>query len=114
MLSFFPAFPSLLLAAKSCHLLFPASSSRLALTFRGTLAGRMGPSPALLGSLRAWVARAGLISAAAEITLELAGSVCGDTEPDSPSALRFRVSMMGLMSFAVRVSVVPYDLKETM
>lgn len=50
MLSFFPI---LLLLAKSFHLFFPSSSSRVALTLRGTFAGRAGPSLALLGSLRA-------------------------------------------------------------
>src|ERR1700719_2172540 len=112
-LSFLFARPTLLLLEKSCHFDFPASSSRLALTLRGTLAGRTGPSLTLLGSLRAWFASAGLISAAAEMMLELTGlvaSVCADGVPGVPSALRLRESPlleMGLMSFAFKVSVVP-------
>lgn len=117
MLSFFAAFPSFALDVKSCHLDFPASSSLVALTFRGTFGGRGGPSPTLLGSFLASFAKAGLISAAADMTLELAGRDCGDKEPGIASALRFRVSLLleiGLMSFAVRDSVVAYDLNETM
>jgi len=115
MLSFFPAFPILLLFEKSCHFVLPASSSLLAFTFLGILAGLAGPSLTLLGSFRAWLASAGLISAAAEITLEFAGRDCGDGVPGIPSALRFRASLLeiGLMSLAVRVSVVEYDLNET-
>lgn len=70
MLSFFPY---LVLLAKSFHLFLPASSSLLALTFREALVGRAEPSLGLLGSLRACVANAGFISAAAEITLALGG-----------------------------------------
>lgn len=120
MLSFFPI---LLLLAKSFHLFFPSSSSRVALTLRGTLAGRAGPSLALLGSLRAWLARAGLISAAAEITLDCgwAADDCEEEEeawwwyPGFASALRFRESPleMGLRSLAVRFSTVAYDLNVT-
>lgn len=112
MLSFLPGRPSLVLLAKSCHLDLLSSSSRVALTFRGTFAGRAGPSLTLLGSLRAWLARAGLMSAAAEMTLEWAGAeagACADGVPGVPSALRLRESLleMGLRSLAVRVSVVP-------
>ena len=108
-LSFFPILP---LLAKSFHFALPSSSSLLAFTLRDILGGRGGPSVALLGSFRAWFARAGLISAAAEITLE-----CGwwgpggweEEKPGDPSALRFRESLldMGLMSLAVRVSTLP-------
>lgn len=71
------------------------------------------------------------MSAAAEMTLGVGGCGAGDceadadagaetaavaeTEPAVPSALRFRESLleMGLMSLAVSVSTVLYDLKET-
>lgn len=115
MLSFLPILP-LLLLAKSFHFIFPSSSSRFALTFRGSLVGRAGPSLTLLGSLRAWLASAGLMSAAAEITLGCGGAGEGDAElPDVPSALRLRESLpeMGRMSLAVKVSTVEYDLNET-
>ena len=103
--------PILLLFAKSFHLFFPSSSSRVAFTFRGTLAGRVGPSPASFGSLRAWLANVGLMSAAAEITLECGGWGTGDCEegvPELASALRFRESLleMGLRSLAVSDSTV--------
>lgn len=109
MLSFRPSFP---LLAKSFHFILPASSSRLALTFRGAFAGRAGPSPTLLGSCRAWFANAGLISAAAEITLEFGSCGAGDWDaelPELPSALRLRESLpeIGLRSFAVNDSTVP-------
>ena len=116
-LSFFPAFPALdPLALNSCHLLFPASNSLFAFTFLGTLAGRMGPSLTLLGSLFAWLASVGLISAAAEMTpvdLAAAAAAAGveaivDGEAGDPSAFRFLESgcETGLMSAAERVSVV--------
>ena len=108
-LSLRPNFP---LLAKSFHFILPASSSRVAFTLRGTLAGRAGPSLTLLGSLRAWLASAGLISAAAEITLECGGCGAGDCDvevPELASALRLRESLpeMGLMSLEVRFSTVP-------
>jgi hypothetical protein len=63
------------------------------------------------------------MSAAAEMTLDCAGVGvpeewgCGVEEPDIPSALRLRESLLllenGLMSLAVRVSMVEYNLKET-
>ena len=115
MLSFLATFPVFPFVANSCHLLLPASSSLLALTFRGTFAGRVGPSLTLLGSFLAWLASVGSIFAAAEITLVLAGivGVAGDT--GVPSAFRFFASFeMGLISCAARVSVVEYDLKVTM
>lgn len=107
MLSFLPILPALVLFVKSCHFDFPRSSSLLAFTFLGSLGGLVGPSLTLEGSVRAWLASAGLISAAAEMTLEFVGG-WGEEEPGIPSALRFRESLleMGLMSFAVRVSVV--------
>ena len=58
-------FPPCTLAAKSCHLLLPASSSFVALTFRGTLAGRVGPSETLEGSERVMDAASAEASAAA-------------------------------------------------
>ena len=51
MLSFFATLPVFPFVVKSCHLLFPASSSLFAFTFRGTFAGLVGPSLTLLGSL---------------------------------------------------------------
>lgn len=117
MLSFFAAFPNFDLLVKSCHFDFPASSSLLAFTFRGTLFGRAGPSLTLLGSLRAWSARVGLISAAAEMIPVCCGvDDCDEGVPGVPSALRFRESApleIGLISLADNVSVVPYDLNET-
>ena len=111
MLSFLATLPIFPFTEKSCHLLFPASSSLFAFTFRGTLAGLTGPSLTLLGSRRAWVASAGSMSAAAEMTLVLADT--RDVDDDAvgragdPSALRFFESLeMGLMSLARRVSVV--------
>ena len=118
MLSFFATGPFLKpFTENSCHLLFPASSSLFALTFRGTLAGRAGPSPTLLGSRFAWLARSGSMLAAAEMT-----PVCDcvgvelpeDGVAASASALRLRESPKGLMSCAESVSVVAYDLKVTM
>ena len=51
MLSFFVDGPFLTpFVENSCHLLFPASSSLFAFTFRGTFAGLVGPSLTLLGS----------------------------------------------------------------
>lgn len=114
MLSFFVDFPNLPLDAKSCHLLLPASSSLFALTFRGTLAGLVGPSLTLLGSFFAWLANAGSISAAAEMTFEFVGIIGPAGAPDMPSALRFLSFDSGLISWAERVSVVEYDLKVTM
>lgn len=115
MLSFFATLPNLPFDEKSCHLLFPASSSLLALTFRGTFAGLVGPSLTLLGSFLAWLARAGLMSAAAEMTFELTGTIGVVGVPGVPSALRFFDSLdNGLMSCADKVSVVEYDLKVTM
>ena len=114
-LSFLATFPVFPFVANSCHLLFPASSSLLALTFRGTLAGRVGPSLTLLGSFLAWLARVGSIFAAAEMTFVFAGMVGVVGVTGVPSALRFLESFdMGLMSCAERVSVVAYDLKVTM
>ena len=114
MLSFLPNLPlPLVLAAKSFHLFLPSSSSRLALTLRGALAGRAEPSP-LAWSLRAWLASVGLISAAAEITP--GGGAGEDAElPEVPSALRLRESVpeMGRMSLAVKFSTFAYDLNET-
>ena len=105
-LSFLAAFPSLPLLANSCHLLFPASSSLFALTFRGTFAGLIGPSLTLLGSLLAWLARAGSTFAAADMTLGFGGGAGVVDIPGVPSAFRFRESVgRGLMSFAERVSV---------
>lgn len=115
MLSFFATLPVFPLDEKSCHLLFPASSSLFALTFRGTFAGLVGPSLTLLGSFLAWLARSGSMSAAAEMTFDLAGSVGVVGVPGVQSALRFLDSLeMGLMSCADTVSVVEYDLKVTM
>ena len=55
------------------------------------------------------------MSAAAEMTFDLAGSVGVVGVPGVPSALRFLDSLeMGLMSCADKVSVVEYDLKVTM
>lgn len=108
MLSFLLVFPNLDLLVKSCHLDLPASSSLLALTLRGSLAGRAGPSLTLLGSLRAWLASVGLISAAAEMTPALGGTAW-DGMPGAASALRLRESAlleMGLISLADTVSVV--------
>lgn len=106
MLSFLPTLPLLVLLVKSCHFDFPRSNSLLAFTFLGNLGGLVGPSLTLEGSVRAWLASAGLISAAAEITLEFAGG-CGEEVPGIASALRFRESLLeiGLMSFVVKVSV---------
>lgn len=98
MLSFFDALPNLPLAAKSCHLLFPASNSLFALTFRGTLAGLVGPSLTLLGSFFAWLAKAGSISAAADMTFEFVGIVGPAGVPGMPSALRFLSFDSGLIS----------------
>lgn len=114
MLSFFATLPVLPFEEKSCHLLFPASSSLLALTFRGTLAGLVGPSLTLLGSFLAWLARSGFMSAAADITFDLAGNAGVVGVPGVPSALRFLESVeIGLMSWADNVSVFEYDLKVT-
>lgn len=107
MLSFLATLPNLPLVEKSCHLLFPASNSLFALTFLGTLAGLIGPSLTLLGSLRTWVANAGLMSAAAEMTLEFTGSDGVVGVLGVPSAFRFLESFeIGLMSLADKVSVV--------
>lgn len=107
MLSFLATFPSFPFVEKSCHLLFPASNSLFAFTFLGTLAGLVGPSLTLLGSLRACVANAGLMSAAAEMTLEFAGNDGVVGVPGVPSAFRFLESFdIGLMSLADNVSVV--------
>lgn len=59
-----------------------------------------------------------MISAAAEMILVCCGVEDCDDEgvPGVPSALRFRESApleIGLISLADNVSVVPYDLKET-
>ena len=115
-LSFLPTFPIFPFVLNSCHLLFPASNSLFALTFLGTFAGRMGPSLTLLGSLFAWEASVGSISAAAEMTppefegvvaAAVAAVVDGEATTGVPSALRFLDSLeMGLMSCAERVSVV--------
>src|SRR5205809_7042997 len=105
MLSFFAPFPNLPLFAKSCHLLFPASSSLFALTFRGTFAGLARPSLTLLGSSLACEASARLIFAAAEITFEFGAGEAGKGVAGLPSALRFR-SLMGYISCAFKVSVV--------
>ena len=106
MLSFLATLLVLPLVEKSCHLLFPASSSLFALTFRGTLAGRVGPSLTLLGSFLAWLANSGSTFAAAEMTL---GYDCGTGAmgvPGVPSALRFLESLeIGRMSLADSVSV---------
>lgn len=108
MLSFFVNFAALFpFVLNSCHLLLPASSSLFALTFRGSFAGRVGPSLTLLGSRFAWLASAGLMSAAAEMTLVLVGMVGVLGVPGVPSALRFLESVaVGLMSWAESVSVV--------
>jgi len=101
MLSFFATFPNFPLVVKSCHLLFPASSSLLALTFRGTLAGLAGPSLTLLGSFLAWLASAGSILAAAEIMFEFGGGIVGNVGVPGvdPSAFRFLDSFdIGLIS----------------
>ena len=70
----------------------------------------MGPSLTLLGSLFAWDASVGSISAAAEITPAFEGVVAatvGEEATGAPSALRFLESLeMGLMSCAESVSVV--------
>lgn len=118
MLSFLAPLLNLDLLVKSCHLDFPASSSLLAFTLRGTLFGRGGPSLTLLGSLRAWLASVGLISAAAEIILVFCGTAWEEEDdvPGVSSAFRLRESTLfeiGLISLAFNVSVVPYDLKET-
>lgn len=106
MLSFFATFPSLPLLANSCHLLLPASSSLFALTFRGTFAGLIGPSLTLLGSLLAWLAKAGSTFAAADMTLGFVGGAGVADSPGVPSALRLRESVgKGLMSLAESVSV---------
>lgn len=89
MLSFLATFPIFPFEEKSCHLLLPASSSLLALTFRGNFAGLIGPSLTLLGSFFAWLASAGLMSAAAEITFEFTGVVVIVGVPKEPSAFRF-------------------------
>lgn len=107
MLSLLATLLTLPFVVKSCHLFFPASSSLLAFTFRGTFAGLVGPSLTLLGSFFAWLARAGSISAAAEMTLALIGIDGAIGVPGAPSAFRFLDSFaIGLMSFAERVSVV--------
>ena len=55
------------------------------------------------------------MSAAAEMTFELTGSIGVVGVPGVPSALRFFDSLdNGLMSWADKVSVVEYDLKVTM
>ena len=104
-LSFFATLPTFPFIVKSCHLLLPASSSLLAFTFRGTFAGRMGPSLTLLGSFLAWLASVGSMFAAAEMTFVFVGMDVIDA-PGGPSALRFLESFdIGLMSCADRVSV---------
>lgn len=106
MLSFFATLPSLPLLANSCHLLFPASSSLFAFTFLGTFAGLIGPSLTLLGSLLAWLAKAGSTFAAADMTLGFVGGAGVADSPGVPSAFRFRESVgKGLMSLAESVSV---------
>ena len=107
MLSFFATFPIFPFVEKSCHLLLPASSSFPAFTFRGTLAGRGGPSLTLLGSCLAWLASAGSTFAAADMTFVFDGGFESEDARGIPSALRFLESPdMGLISFAERVSVV--------
>ncbi len=87
-------------------MLLPASSSLFALTFRGTFAGRTGPSLTLLGSFLAWLANDGSTLAAADMTLGFDGGAGVEDIPGVPSALRFRESVgRGLMSLAKSVSV---------
>lgn len=107
MLSFLATLEIFPLVVKSCHLLFPASSSRVALTLRGTLGGLTGPSLTLLGSRLAWSAKAGLMFAAAEITLRFAEDAGVVGVGGGPSALRFFESFKaGFRSLAERLSVV--------
>ena len=132
------AFPPCTFAAKSCHLLLPASSSFVALTFRGTLAGRVGPSETLEGSERVMDAASAEASAAAASGFRNAEAVIvvvlkdgverpcggevtfrfrsGKEEVDGLFGLFVEVveDEMGLMSREERVSVVAYDLKSTM
>lgn len=110
-LSFFANFDVFPFVLNSCHLLLPASNSLFALTFLGTFGGRVGPSLTLLGSLFAWLASAGLISAAAEmIFVFVVGAVGVLGVPGVPSALRFLESLLllvvGFISWAERVSLV--------
>lgn len=97
MLSFF--FIPLPDAENCCHLFLFVSSSLFAFTLRGILAGFGGPSLTLLGSFFAWLARAGLMSAAADMTPEVAGAVGVVGVTGEPSALRFFESFeIGLIS----------------
>ena len=115
MLSFFVDLPIFPFVVNSCHLFLPASSSFFALIFRGTFAGRVGPSLTLLGSRLAWLASAGSISAAAEIMFGFIGVGGRGGGPGVGSAFRFRDSLLAtaLISCAKTVSVSPPALNLT-